>query len=179
MSSVKGLLFAAGTFVLLMAFQNCSPAKFSTSSISPDSTQLVAQPETSQPAPAVSASAGACNGQSNAGNPGDPSNAANSELVECELGAPNVKIVLKGQLVGDASNSVATRVCMSSQACLSLVNAYAAARNCSLAVGAPVAASPAGAICTQVFPGSNGTCNNAAVLSDSEIQAILAKMAGP
>ncbi len=107
---------------------------------------------------------------------GDSSDDA--DLVECDLGA-NAKVVFNPgttkTLADGSSNAVGTRVCMSKHACLDLVNAYAQSHNCTLAVGA--ATSPNNTTsCTQVFPGSEGVCNNAQILSDDAVESILTSM---
>ncbi len=66
---------------------------------------------------------------------------------------------------------------MSRHACLDVLNTYAADRSCSMATGAPSTPS-SGAACTKIFPGSKGTCHNAAVISDADVDAVLARMAG-
>lgn len=105
---------------------------------------------------------------------GDSSQVA--DLVECQLGSPNAKIVLNEDFKIGSNNS-ATRICMSKKSCLETFNAYAAARNCTLASGAPTTQAPQGTQCTQIFPGSKGTCHNAKVLQDAEVEAMLTEMA--
>ena len=97
-----------------------------------------------------------------------------TSVIECELGAPNVKITLSQDLSG-GSNAENSRVCMSENACLNLVNTYAEARNCSLSLGLPTTLSAQN--CTGIFPGSKGTCHKAQVLSDDEVANLLKKMA--
>lgn len=107
------------------------------------------------------------------------SNSTSDELVECELGAPSEKIEESGTtaIVAQNGNDSSDRICMSSNACLNLINAYAVARGCSLALGAATTPNATGQ-CTMIFPGSQGTCNNASVVSDADIASILLKMGG-
>jgi hypothetical protein len=119
-------------------------------------------------------------------NPNDPEppgnlgknsqNASSSNLVECELGSPNLKIKLSLTLNAQHSNDQATRVCMSENACLNIINEYAASHSDSMAMGAETSPGSTNQS-THVFPGSKGTCKNAQVLSDDQIVAILAEMA--
>ena len=92
---------------------------------------------------------------------------ASDSLVECELISPNQKIILD-QLLKKGSNAFATRVCMSENACLKLINSYAAKRNCTLSLGAS-SLQDSEAQCTKIFPGSKGTCHNAGVISDEKV----------
>ncbi len=97
------------------------------------------------------------------------------DVVECMLAGPYQKITLSGTLeLG--SNSASTRVCMSSHSCLNLINDYAAMHNCSLSKGIATSANSQ-MKCTDIFPGSSGTCQNARILSDTELVNILANMA--
>lgn len=98
-----------------------------------------------------------------------------SQLVECELSNSSKKVVLAGSLsVG--SNAQVSRICMSENACLNLVNEYAVSHDCSLAAGAATSPSSNGVQCTKVFPGSKGTCKNSKGLSDDEVSALLVKL---
>jgi hypothetical protein len=160
-----------GSLMMILFFQNCGQVAFSpgtatllaTNSVpgpiggpggSGDGPPIVANPPGSSTPPAV----------------GDDSEA----FVECDLDSPSNKIIL-GLKVSN-SNSVNTRVCMSSNACLVLINAYVEARGGNLVVGAPTTPS-AQANFTQVFPGSAGTCKNAQIIQDSDVANILADMA--
>ncbi|HEY8270835.1 MAG TPA: hypothetical protein VIG33_08080 [Pseudobdellovibrionaceae bacterium] len=96
-------------------------------------------------------------------------------LVECELGSPSLKIKLNQDFDAEHSNSQSSRVCMTENACLKVLNTYAADRKCSMDLGTPYS-SGSPAQCTKIFPGSKGTCHNAKVLSDDAIKAILEKM---
>jgi hypothetical protein len=64
---------------------------------------------------------------------------------------------------------------MSENACLKLINAYAVQHDCSLDLGQGAAANLQ-AQCTEIFPGSKGTCHNAAVLTDEQVSNLLTKM---
>lgn len=125
-----------------------------------------------------------------AGNPNKPTCTGNdnddkdnmgddADLVECDLGA-NAKVILNPtataqSLNEDPSNAQSTRVCMSKHACLDLVNAYAQTHNCSLAIGSPTTPNNT-STCAQIFPGSEGTCHDAQILSDNAVESILATM---
>ncbi len=105
--------------------------------------------------------------------------ADDSDLVECDLGA-NAKVILNTSAVTQAigegsSNEQSTRVCMSRHACLDLVNAYAQTHNCSLVIGSVTTPNNT-STCTQIFPGSEGTCQDAQILSDNAVESILATM---
>jgi hypothetical protein len=106
----------------------------------------------------------------------DPSSCDKDDVVECEMVSPNAKIILgqTSKLLELGSNSSATRVCMSERACLKLINSYAAGRKCSLSLHA--CSSNSQTQCTKIFPGSQGTCKNAKVLSDAEVAKLLEKM---
>ena len=110
------------------------------------------------------------NGKGNSPQVDDPV----ANLVECEMISPSTKVILDFDLVVDHSNSSATRVCMSSNACLNIINAYAAQHDCSLSLGAATSSSQSQ--CTKIFPGSKGTCHNAAVVSDDQVNSILQNM---
>lgn len=109
--------------------------------------------------------------------PGRPSQVADvSSLVECELGHPNKKVVF-GTNFAPGSNASSTRVCMSEDSCLKVLNAYAAVRDCSLNLGPASSTASPNSQCTKIFPGSKGTCHNAKLMSDEEIANILEAMA--
>lgn len=102
-----------------------------------------------------------------------------TELVECVIKKSNAKILLAGSLKAGTSNRSSTRVCVSAHACLGLINGYIESRGGSLTTGpASTSSLHSGASnqCTAVFPGSKGTCKNAQVLSDTEVNGILAEM---
>jgi hypothetical protein len=101
--------------------------------------------------------------------------ASQISMVECQLISPNMKIKLGQDFAGEHSNGQSSRVCMSENACLKILNAYAANHSCSMASG--VVTSPGNpAQCTEIFPGSKGTCHNAKIISDAEIVKILDAM---
>lgn len=102
-----------------------------------------------------------------------------SDLVECQMLHPNKKVVLSYELFVQHGNSSKVRVCMSTNACLKLINAFAVQHSCSLDASAPMAAADAGRQCTEIFPGSKGTCHNASVLSDDQVTELLKKMENP
>jgi hypothetical protein len=99
-----------------------------------------------------------------------------SSLVECELAVAKKKIVFGSNDLQMGTNASSSRVCMSEDACLKVVNAYASERDCELVSGPAVAGASMNRQCTKVFPGSKGTCNNAKVFSDADIKSILGKM---
>gem|GEM_PF-4245363 len=122
-----------------------------------------------------SSSSSSGSSSSSSGSTSTSSSASSSDLVECELNA-SAKITLEHFFEAETRNDADDRVCMSSHACLNLLNDYALARNCSLDLGAPSTAHSANAACTAVFPGSVGTCQHAKTLSDSAVVALLAAM---
>lgn len=95
---------------------------------------------------------------------------AQGDLVECQMLHPNRKIVLGEDLKQSPSNRSSTRVCMSGAACLQIINAYAVRHSCSLAYGEGEDPADPQLQCTEIFPGTNGTCNNARILSDDEVR---------
>jgi hypothetical protein len=96
-------------------------------------------------------------------------------IVECVLGGPSVKVVLS-ETFQPGSNARRTRVCMTQNACLVLLNTYTTQRGCTLNSGAPTTPDST-AQCTGIFPGSRGTCKHAQVVTDEQLSAILTGMA--
>ncbi len=181
-SSIRFAVLGLSTFSMMLLFQNCGD-RFSFNSSVAGATLVAANvPATNAPnadgAPPASQPPLGVKGKP----PFEPlppvcppdENEA-TKLVECELGSPNMKIILSTDLVA-GSNAQATRLCMSQHACLDLVNAYAQARNCALNLGAAVNATAA-ASCTAIFPGSQGTCHNADAVSDAVVASVLTAMA--
>jgi hypothetical protein len=115
------------------------------------------------------------NGGSHVNSGSDDDSSQSGSLVECELSSSKNKVVLSDS-VTIGSNAQTSRICMSENACLNLVNEYAASHDCSLAPGAATSPSSNGVQCTKVFPGSKGTCKNAKVLSDADVSALLVKL---
>lgn len=99
-----------------------------------------------------------------------------SDLVECQMLHPNKKVVLSYDLIVQHGNSSSVRVCMSTNACLKLINEFAVQHSCSLDASAPLAQADAQRQCSEIFPGSKGTCHNAAVLSDEQVSELLKKL---
>ncbi|MBS1970798.1 MAG: hypothetical protein JSU04_10845 [Bdellovibrionales bacterium] len=99
-----------------------------------------------------------------------------SGLVECQMLHPNKKVVLSYELFVQHGNSTSVRVCMSENACLKLINAFAVQHSCSLDASAPMAQADAGRQCTEIFPGSKGTCHNASIVTDAQVSELLKKM---
>jgi hypothetical protein len=133
-------------------------------------------PVVGAPVPPVVKGPGKSPGNPNAGGVGNgkPPQALNAaDVVECDLKRPSSKVIFSRSL-GVGSNASATRVCMSEHACLNLLNAYAAARDCSLAAGA--ATSQASGQCTAIFPGSRGTCKKAQILTDAQVTDLITAM---
>src|SRR5437868_6849241 len=166
MFATKSFGFYSGICIFaltLIGFQNCSKTNF------------VSDTSASSQKVDGSVSGGVPNSESGDGPTApvaDGSVSADAGLVECQLGSPNAKIILNSDFE-TGSNASATRICMSKNACLSIFNAYAAARSCSLSSGAATASAPAGTQCTQVFPGSKGTCHNAKALTDTQVKDML------
>lgn len=179
MRQIKGLLIGASSLVCILAFQNCSPANFAGqtsnpvvfTSMTPDAaedlgrdpgldpdTSVVSDPDTRPNKDPIS----------------DDQGKDKSGLVECELIHPNQKVILSGVFLKGSNNS-ATRVCMSEHACLRIINEYASKRDCTLSLGASSEAASE-TQCTKIFPGSKGTCHNAAVVSDENVMGILSSM---
>jgi hypothetical protein len=114
------------------------------------------------------------NGGSNPSGSDDnpPPTSDSSSVVECDMASSSDKItVSSGKFVVSHSNAASDRVCMSPHACLEIINAFANAHSGSLDSSQPSSGSHHQ--CTDPFPGSQGTCNNATVLSDSQVAAIL------
>ena len=175
--SNKLILLGIAAF-LQVAFLNCSkvsfaeqePALFSLESTDPNA-PIVLDPPNSEMPP---------NNEMPPVNEEPPINGEDASIdsidaVECELISSNQKIIL-GEVLQIGSNKQASRVCMSENACLRLINAYASQRDCNLSAGASsLAASEAQ--CTKIFPGSKGTCRNATLISDERVTEILNTMA--
>lgn len=115
------------------------------------------------------------NGGSHVNSGSDDDSSQSGSLVECEFSSSKNKVVLSDS-VTIGSNAQTSRICMSENACLNLVNEYAVSHDCSLAPGAATSPSSNGVQCTKVFPGSKGTCKNAKVLSDADVSALLVKL---
>ncbi len=171
------LVTFVGAGILLFGFQNCG-AQFQFK----DSGNAVAADENtnhvftvSQDPPNSPLATNLTNSQTHSETQGSNTKSADeNDLIECELGAPNMKITFSQDLeVG--SNAAQSRVCMSEHACLNIINAYAAARDCQMSLGPATKASHRD--CTEVFPGSKGTCHNAQSVSDDQVIDLLNKMA--
>ncbi|MNL03461.1 hypothetical protein D3C87_1239990 [compost metagenome] len=166
-SQTNKLILLGVSAILMVAFQNCSevnfadkdPALFSLESNDPEA-PVVMEPPANDDAP-------------DAEEPVSDDDAP-VNVVECELVSSKQKIILSDVLqIG--SNASATRVCMSEHACLQLINAYSAKRDCQLSAGASSLAASESQ-CTRIFPGSKGTCRNATVISDEKVAQILEAM---
>lgn len=183
--------------VVLFGYQNCSQTHFSSD---PDSAVLKAeaiaadsgssqgddgqvQTPAASTSPSPNPAASPCDNGKNPKKDGtdSPQSGASSDatadLVECELLHPNMKVVLDYSLIGEHGNSSSVRVCMSRNACLQLVNAFAVQHSCTLDASTPASAADAQSQCIKIFPGSKGTCHNATILSDDQVTSILQKMA--
>lgn len=100
---------------------------------------------------------------------------ASADLVECEIMGANAKVILgKSKMLEIGSNASATRVCMTENACLKMVNSYAAGHDGTLALGA--AKSTSQSQVAKIFPGSQGTCKNALPLTDATVSKLLVAM---
>ncbi len=99
------------------------------------------------------------------------------DKIECLVGN-NLKVSLSNDLEETHANGKKSRLCMSENACLNLINAYAGVRRCKLSTGA--ASSNATGHCTEIFPGSKGTCHgdDTRIVSDEDVTNILEKMKG-
>ncbi len=180
------ILTAFSVFALLIVFQNCGKVdfKYTGRSLAAAESIPVTTMDTgvvNNPPSGGSESGSPGNSGSNSGNSGNSNSGGSvsgssdgSGLVECELGGSNSKIILANNFaVG--SNAQPTRICMSENACLKLINSYAQVRNCSLSLGGASSAK-CSSDCTQVFPGSQGTCKNAQALSDQDVTNLLINM---
>ncbi|WP_413587097.1 hypothetical protein [Bdellovibrio sp. HCB274] len=152
MRSIVGLGFFT---LLVLSFQNCSPVNMS-------------QVEMSK----ASLAASATDSDSISDSPSQEPIPNSEGLVECEINHPNAKVTLMESLM-PGSNAQSSRICMSKHACLELINEYAVQRDCTLNPGAATSPSSNGIQCTKIFPGSKGTCHNAQVLSDSQVEGLL------
>jgi hypothetical protein len=174
---------------IVLGFQNCSQTKFTEASGASILKTEAADADTSSagddgsmpdvPDHPSQANNGGKKDHPNSGSPVTdvPDDSVESaDIVECQMLHPNRKIILGAEIVESPSNASSSRVCMSRNACLELVNAYAARHDCSLATGAGHEADPQ-LQCTEIFPGSRGTCHNAKILSDDEVAEILNRLA--
>lgn len=175
------------TGLVLVGFQNCAEYKFQEDSASPRSALFlgsVGQDELVY-----------IQEEENVASPTPPVNAPSSEIpsvqdqivvsdqdandqyqdafIECHIPS-NQKFVTLGKIFDSGSNSVNSRVCMSEEACLTLVNSYLAARDCQF--DGLKGSGGSDRQCTQVFPGSKGTCRNAVLVDDQKIVQIIAEM---
>jgi hypothetical protein len=197
--STKTFGFAASVLILgltFIAFQNCARTEFAqaedkVSFLKTEGSDFAGvdnetgvdpnapAPDVELPAPEASPTPMAsATPKSNPKNdsPGRPSKVADvSSLIECELGHPNKKVVF-GTSFAPGSNASSTRVCMSEDSCLKVINAYAAVRDCALNLGPASSSASPNSQCTKIFPGSKGTCHNAKVMSDQEIASVLQAM---
>ncbi len=127
-----------------------------------------------------------------------PGRGSGGDLVECELGAPNVKITLcqgdddhekshdkarsdsdsraNDERANEHSNDHKRRVCMSENACLNIINKYAAEHGGKIVKGAATSKASKDDAFTDIFPGSRGTCHNAERIGDAEVESILERM---
>lgn len=161
-AQAKKLILLGFSGILMVAFQNCSdvnfkdkdPALFSLESTDPKP-PVMDPPGNEEPEPEV--------------------DDASANVVECELISSKQKIILS-DILQIGSNASASRVCMSEYACLRLINAYSAKRDCNLSVGASSLADSESQ-CTKIFPGSKGTCHNATIISDEKVAQLLESMA--
>ncbi len=190
---VSKLIAVIAGFGLVVLFQNCAQTEFSPSETGginklvaegDEANGTIAQTDSPSPAPAPAPSPAPPSGPGNSGNNGNnpPSDSEGAPggpltgLVECQVEHPNWKVIQgPSRVLADHSNSSRTRICMSENACLKLINSYAVARGCSLQTGAATSAGATGQ-CTEIFPGSKGTCHNAAVLSDDAVAKLLTAM---
>lgn len=185
-TKIRFSILSLSSLALMLVFQNCG-AKFEFTSSVAGAALVTTTTPTGDAAPDLDAAQPQVPGKAKPGVACDPDlencdiSTANkcADFIECELGSANNKIILSSNLVL-GSNAQATRLCMSENACLNLVNAYASARNCAISTGAPaqVALNRSNA-CTAIFPGSKGTCKNANVISDDQVVKILSAMGGP
>lgn len=179
-----GIAIIAIAGISMMGFQNCSQAKFT-----PDSDALVLRTEapplddtaanpqggddgqapaaSPSPTPVVSPSPGSSPVPS--GTPPLRTTVDEGDLVECQILHPNNKVVLASDFEMRHSNSSSIRVCMSRRACLDIVNEYAARHKCSLLAGPGADPADPQLQCTEIFPGSKGTCHNARKLSEQQV----------
>lgn len=165
-AQVKKLILLGVSSFLVVAFQNCAdvnfseqePAMFSLESTDPEAPLVMDTPVNEEP------------------EKHDPKSDedASINVVECEIISSKQKIILS-EVLQIGSNASASRVCMSENACLQLINAYSAKRDCSLSAG-PSSLASSESQCTRIFPGSKGTCRNATVISDEKVAQILESM---
>ncbi|MFS4460330.1 hypothetical protein [Bdellovibrio sp. HCB2-146] len=187
MRQLKGLLIGASSLICILAFQNCSPANFAGqtsnpvmfTSMTPDAADNIGRdpgidPDSSVVSDPESEPESVPGSRPNKDPISDDQEKDKSGLVECELIHPNQKVILSGVFLKGSNNS-ATRVCMSEHACLRIINEYASKRDCTLSLGASSEAASE-AQCTKIFPGSKGTCHNAAVVSEEQVTEILSSM---
>jgi hypothetical protein len=162
-----------------------TPAPSATPTPAPSATPTPAPSATPTPAPSATPTPA-------------PGRGSGGDLVECELGAPNVKITLcqgdddhershdKAQSDSDSrsnddkenehSNDNKRRVCMSENACLNIINKYAAEHGGKIVKGAATSKASQDDAYTDIFPGSRGTCHNAERISDDDVDSMLEHM---
>jgi hypothetical protein len=181
-ANIKTAIVLGFSTITIIAFQNCSNVNFSkdqnSSVFKASSEDDPGSPVVDPGAPAVDPSAPVAETPPAEQVPDDSvenEDVDSDSLVECELISPKQKIIFD-QVLSQGSNKSATRVCMSENACLQLINSYAAKRDCKLSLGAS-SLQDSESQCTRIFPGSKGTCHNAGVVSDDKVAEVLDKMA--
>jgi len=163
---IKTAIVLVFSTVTIVAFQNCSKVNFSedqnSAAFKASDDDSVIDPGVSEMPPAE---------QIPEDTVVENEDVDYDSLVECELISQKQKIIFD-QVLSEGSNKSATRVCMSENACLKLINSYAAKRDCKLSLGASDLQDSEGQ-CTKIFPGSKGTCRNAGTVSDDRVTEIL------
>ncbi|MNT06457.1 hypothetical protein D3C72_1411230 [compost metagenome] len=163
--NIKTAFVLAFSTLTIIAFQNCSKVNFSEDQNSAifktSSDDSVVDPGVSEVPPAEQIPEDSV----------EEDDVDYDSLVECELISPKQKIIFD-QVLSEGSNKSATRVCMSENACLKVINSYAAKRDCKLSLGAS-SLQDSESQCTRIFPGSKGTCRNAGVVSDEKVAEVL------
>lgn len=180
--------FTSASFLLLVVFgyQNCSRAHFTSDlegavlkaeALPPDGSQQGDDGVVGgDPVSGDDGSSPTCEAPPKGNGKKDVASSSKSDLVECQMLHPNKKVILSYELLVQHGNSSSVRVCMSTNACLKLINAFAVQHSCSLDASAPAAQADSQRQCTEIFPGSKGTCNNATVLSDAQVSELLSKL---
>lgn len=177
-----GIVIMAIAGLSMMGFQNCAKAKFTpsndnlvlrTESMPTDDTIVDPQggdeglPPEATPTPSPSPTP--VSSPTPSGTPPLSTTLDENDLVECQMLSPSSKVILASEFEMQHSNSSATRVCMSRKACLEIINEYAASHSCTLLAGPGSDPADPNLQCTEIFPGTKGTCHKARKLSDQQV----------
>ncbi len=103
----------------------------------------------------------------------DKDDDGDKKLVECMLLDKKIVLASKDSVRSDPS-APKTKVCMSKNACLNIVNQFAHPRNCELVKD--IASNASGKDCTEDSKESGSSCKDAAALTDDDVKNLLSNL---